>query len=82
MAYALAGAGMISVAALPSFPTRDTAYWPPATHETSPQIVWIGKKGTAPPGTHVSLDPGGDLEARIETLVDLLLEADVLRKFI
>lgn len=82
LAYALAGAGMLSVAALPSFPARDTAYWPPATHETSPQIVWIGQKGTAPPGTHVSLSPEGDLEARVETLVDLLLEADVLRKFI
>lgn len=82
LAYALAGAGMLSVAALPSFPAGDTAYWPPATRETAPQVVWIGKKGTAPRGTHVSLSPEGDMDARIETLVDLLLEADVLRKFI
>lgn len=82
LAYALAGAGMLSVAALPGSPDRLAVYWPPATHETSPLQVWVGRKGTAPAGTHVSLSPEGGTESRVAALVDLLLEADVLRKFL
>lgn len=77
LAYTLAGAGIIAIAAIPHFPAEDFAYWPPADGTRQPLLVWLGEPGTAPAGTHITLHPGKQTEQRFNLLVALLAETNI-----
>ncbi len=76
LAYTMAGAGMVAVAALPKFPASlNFVYWAPFKSDNLPLLIWLGDASTAPLQSQLVIPTSQISEEKIRRVAELLAES-------